>query len=182
MRVLALTLILFIQAVNGFACTCIKPNLKKLLRESEFVLIGRALNNLDQDSVMTKVLDSKGYGANVAFKIEKMLKGKTEKSTVAIIQNGSSCDNYFKLGDRYIIFVIRREQLYDSADVYSPIVKLESTDTRSDEDVMKYRRDDLSKSKLYERTLKKNYGSILNTNYCTSFHEESKIFKKYLKK
>jgi hypothetical protein len=144
------------------------------------VFIGQALNNLTIDSLVSKILDSKGQGANVSFKVERVFKGKIENGIIAIIQN--SCPMTFNLGDKYLVFGTKRNQLYDSMDIYSPIIRLDSTDTTSDSEVIQYRLNKYYDDKTYETKIKKEYGLIIDTNLCSCYHSTGKTFKKYMRR
>lgn len=180
---LTLLIILTIVTVDSFACMCHdKRDHKKLFKDSDYIFIGQALNNLSRDSVVAKLLDMNGQGSNVSFKVERIFKGKIEKGIIAIIQNGSSCSMTFKFGDKYLVFGKRKDRLYDSADIYSPIIRLDSTDTRTDDEVMQYRLADFKDNKMYETKIKKDFGLIIDTNLCNCYYSTGKTFKKYVRK
>jgi hypothetical protein len=179
--IFGLTLVL-ITAVNtdSFSCMCNKIRSRKIYENSDYVIIGRALENLHADSIVRKLLDLKGGGGNVSFQIQEVLKGKIDKEIVAIIQDGSSCTMWFKFGDSYLIFGKKRERMYDSMDIYSPIISLDSADRRTDEEIIQIRKDEFAIEKEFENSIKCKYGIMINTNMCVCFYEQRKTFKKYM--
>jgi hypothetical protein len=180
---LTLLIILTIVTVDSFACTCYnKRDHKKLFKNSDFVFIGQALNNLNRDSIVSKLLDLNGQGGNISFKVERVFKGKIEKEIIAIIQNGGSCSMLFKLGDKYLVFGTRRDQLYDSMGIYTPIIRLDSTDTTTDNEVIQYRLNDFKEDKNYETKIKDDFGLIIDTNLCACYYSTGKTFKKYMRR
>ncbi len=183
MRYLGLTLLLTtVITLDSFSCACDKRDHKKLFKNSDFVFIGQALNNLTRDSIVSKLLDANGQGANVSFKVERVFKGKIENGIIAIIQNVNSCSMTFKLGDKYLVFGTRRDRLYDSIDIYSPIIRLDSTDTTTDDEVIQYRLNDFKEDKNYEAKIKDDFGLIIDTNLCACYYSTGKTFKKYMRR
>lgn len=132
--------------------------------------------------MVSKLLDAKGYGDNVSFKVDRVFKGKIENGTIAIIQNGSSCSMTFKFGDKYLVFGTRRDHLYDSMDIYSPIIRLDSTDARADDEIIQYRLEDFKDDKKYETKIKDDLGLIIDTNLCACYSSTGKTFKKYMRR
>ena len=142
MRTLLLTISLLITLTNvNFACICDKVKPKQLFKDSDYVFIGRALNNLTPDTITSQYLDSKGNGIRISFKIEKLFKGKIDKDVIAIIQSGSSCSMLFDLGDRYLIFGRKRDKIFESDDIDGPIIRLDSADTMTDEEIIQVRKE-----------------------------------------
>jgi len=181
MKEIGLAIVLVTAITSGaFCCMCKKFRRHRLLRQSEFVFIGQALNNLTPDSITSKILDIRGYGTSVIFKIEKRIKGHIDKDTIAIIQN--NCPMTFTFGDKYVVFGMKRERLYDSSDIYSPIVQLDSSDTRPDEEIMNNRRERFEQDKLYEKSIRDKYGLIIDTSLCSCTYETGKTFKKYMRR
>ncbi|MBS1979273.1 MAG: hypothetical protein JST46_18025 [Bacteroidetes bacterium] len=182
-QLFGLTLVLMTAVfTDSFSCMCNKVKSRKMYKDSDYVIIGRALKNLRLDSMVGKLLDLKGGGGNVSFQIQKVLKGTIDKEIVAIIQDGSSCTMWFKFGDSYLIFGKKREHMYDSMDVYSPILQFDSTDTITDEEIIQIRKTEFAIERQFEDSIKAEYGLMINTDMCLCFYEQGKTFKKYMRR
>ncbi len=171
-----------VSAIDCYSCICSKRDHKKLFNKSDFVFIGYAVSNLGRDSAVSKLLDVGGQGVNVSFKVERVFKGKIDGEIIAIIQEGSSCSMTFRLGDKYLVFGTRREGLYDSMDIYSPIIRLDSMDARSDHEIVQLRLKEFENDKEYEMKIKDDFGLVVGTNLCACFYSTGRTFKKYMKR
>jgi len=170
------------MSFDNFACICDKVNHRKLFRQADYVFIGTALNNLTPDTITSQLLDLKGTGARVSFKVEKVLKGNIDREIIAIIQNGNSCSMLFDLGDKYLIFGQKRDKIFDSEDIYGPIIRMDSSDTGTEEEVFQVRREGKEMELKYENKIKKEYGVMVDTDLCSCFYETGKTYKKYIRR
>lgn len=183
MRVEKLIILLLVTIpFDNFACICDKVNSRKLFRRADYVFIGTALNNLTPDTVTSQLLDLKGTGARVSFRVEKVLKGNIDRKIIAIIQNGSSCAMLFDLGDKYLVFGQKRDKIFDSGDIYESIISMDSSDTRPDKEIFHVRREEKEQELKYENKIKKEYGVMVDTNLCSCFYETGKTYNKYIRK
>ena len=97
-----------------------------MLKTYDFVLVGRPMTNIHPDSVAVRLLDNEGFGSEVYFKVEKVLKGEIKQDIVIINQNSfSSCTLGVKLGDRYLLFGHIKNYAPPLGD-FNPIVKIDS--------------------------------------------------------
>jgi hypothetical protein len=183
MRITILTSLLLISlTIDGFSCICEKVKHRKLFRDSEYVFIGQALKNITPDTITSQYLDINGTGIRISFRVEKVYKGKIDKDLVAIMQGGTSCSMLFDLGDRYLIFGRKKDKIYEPDDIYDPIIRLDSTDTRTDEEVYEVRRKGRDLELKYEQKLMTVYGLMIDTDLCSCFYENEKTFRKYMRR
>jgi hypothetical protein len=88
----------------------------------------------------------------------------------------------FDLGDRYLIFGGKRHRIFDSDDIYGPIIRLDSADTRTDEEIIQVRKEGRELELKYEQKIRTNYGPMVDTDLCSCFYETGKTFKKYMRR
>jgi hypothetical protein len=183
MRTILLSILLLITLTNdSFACICDNVKHKKLFKEADYVFSGQAISNLTPDKITSQYLDSKRNGIRISFKIEKVFKGKIDKDVIAIIQSGGSCSMLFDLGDRYLIFGRKREKIFDSENIHDPIIRLDSADTRTDEEIIQIRKEAKELELKYEQTIRTTYGQMVDTDLCSCFYDSGKTFKKYMRR
>ena len=177
MKRLLILLLSFLTA-EGFACMCNKVTAGKLFRQADYVLIGKAVKNLNPEEATAKYLDYNGSGGWITFEVEKVLKGDITNKTVAIIQDGNSCSVLFILGQRYLVFGYHRDKIYTvNPDI--EVMNHDPIDTRTTEQKRLGDEDDKLRSD-FEKKVIQDYGILIDTDVCSTFYDGSTQFKKYM--
>ena len=184
MRRLIITIsISIISFIDTFGCVCNDLDFKQMLKTYDFVLVGRPLTNIHPDSIAVRLLDNEGYGSEVYFKVEKVLKGKIDQDIVIINQRGhGSCTLGVKLGDRYLVFGHIKNYAPPSLGDFNPIVEIDSM-TRKEE-IIYVPTNNTSIVEDYIKTLKEKF-DIVHTSSCGLFNERTKFYRqtrKWIKK
>ncbi|MEK6477517.1 hypothetical protein WJR50_08280 [Catalinimonas sp. 4WD22] len=102
--------ILFMMLLNPaiiYACVCDKlekHDVNALIKEADFVVIGRAIKNIHHQPETAQFFDSKNQGSNVLFVVDSIVKGKLQKDTIFINQyTQGSCTAIFDFDNQYLI-------------------------------------------------------------------------------
>lgn len=92
----------------AFACVCAdsdKETVKAIFENSDFIVIGKAITNINFNPKVEQLLNLDNKGADVLFQIDSVLKGDIQKSDkLFIYQFAGSCTRTFKFGESYLIF------------------------------------------------------------------------------
>ena len=117
---LAVTLIFLVISTSfSLACTCEgldKESAKAMFKEADYVVIGKAVTNIDSDPYFVNQMNLQKEGADVLFQVDSVLKGDILKDEeIFIYQHAGSCTRTFKLGESYLIFGQRIKEVRQAA-------------------------------------------------------------------
>ncbi len=156
-----------------------------MFKEADFVIIGKALTNIEPDSMMLQSLNQEMMGSDVLFKIDSVLKGDVKRNeTVFIYQFSGSCSSVLKFGDSYLIFGNRINKFKEAKDTVEvsegeipppppPYILNGEVEVFADTEFVSFLNNQLE---IYD---------TLTTDLCSTFHSDSKAFAdaiKHLKK
>lgn len=99
-----------LSARNGYACSCIKPEVPQAYREASAVFVGEVIGIVDPSTN-----DPKGSLANrlyaIRFKVDTSWKGTTSEEIVVLSDQGrAGCFSWgpFLKGNKYLVYAERR--------------------------------------------------------------------------
>jgi len=131
---------------------------------------------------MALLMDDRGTGTNISFKVEKVLKGKIGLETIAIIQNNGSCAIRFKLSDRYVIFGWKMDKIFTDQDLDQVPLEIDSAELRNGDSIDNEIYDEHKMLIDFEDRIKKDYRLKVTTSQCSCFYETGKTYKKYMRR
>lgn len=105
MRII-LVLLFFGIVGSSKACVCFdidSVSARGLIERAEFVIIGRAIENVGYDVEVNAMWDEQGRGFDVLFKVDSVLKGDVHAESIYVKQFGGNCDRVFEFGEQYLI-------------------------------------------------------------------------------
>jgi len=162
--------LLILSVTPIFSCSCDtidKDAVESLMKEVDYILIGKATSNLYHSDYLTQFHNSRESGTNVLFEIDSVIKGDADlvKGKVFIYQFGGNCDRVFDFDETYLVFGRKintfKEVGYDEDNA---ILK---------EGVLTIHAEKEKVSFLKEQTKKLK---IITTGYCVSFYTNSKAY------
>ncbi len=158
---------------NAHACECEYSDeiLNELKQTADFIFIGSAVSNFHYNTEIVEAQNTAGYGSNVFFKIDDLIKGDAEAGqNIFIYQESSSCEQDFVLNKKYLVigYSIKSFESIDCQSVPPP---------PSDIDTVKIC-NDLEKVRFLNN--KSSNGLILTTNVCGVFVAGTDLFNELL--
>lgn len=168
-------LLTFFGSIETFGCVCNDLDFKRMLKTSDFVIVGRPTTNIHPDSTAVRLLNNEGYGSEVYFKVEKVLKGDIKQDILIINQIGhGSCTLGVKLGDRYLVFGHIKSYALPPIGDFNPIVEIDSVTGKKE--IVYVPSDNTSIVGDYIKTLNNKF-DIVHTSSCGLFNERTKFYR-----
>lgn len=175
--------ILFMMLLNPaitYACVCEKlekHDIKALIKEADFVVIGRAVKNIHRQPETAQFFDSKNKGSNVLFVVDSIIKGTLQKDTIFINQyTQGSCTATFVFENQFLILgkeISEYQQTYtDNTDMVIPLPEIK-------DGVMKISNKVDFDYNFYQ-SLTNQYITV-NTSDCRAFSINSKKYERLFK-
>ena len=102
-----LLLLLLLTTFNVLSCTCEgvdESNVEAFLKQYDYVIIGRAIQNIHRNKTHSIVLDKKNQGSQVVFEIDSIIKGSLRERTIIINQfDKGNCSRAFQFQEQYLV-------------------------------------------------------------------------------
>lgn len=111
-KILAFALLFFAQC-EAMACTCVLTPIENDIKTTKYIIQGRVKSLVNVDTASYRGIGPFGGSYEAILTIDRTFKWKRKKlREIQIHSDFSNCHIYYKVGEEYILFLIKKKGKY----------------------------------------------------------------------